>query len=568
MDYTFIFKISKDSISINKTKRIIDEKGLNNTNIIDTKELRFSPEYIRENSDLVSTFLNVIILKNNITTCIINSDNHVEDLVQLVNGWDKITKLIFKQDITISFDVFMKILENNYLKTIECYNMPTYLMERIDMNKNIKVIMREKKHFASRFMNENMLSSYSDIYYKKSIIITDEYNEKELEVIKNFIAINNNLRTIRFIVFSNENIAVILNALKEYQKRNVTIIIDEKGNDLNVVYKTIPYLKKTYKKFMNDYGIDFKINYSFEYKKNNFFKEFNLRVLSTIILIVIFMVLTILGYNSYIEFKDEGIIEDQMSEITDILDQYTTLTPDDDGYDVVDPNGTTSTHTSEVSGIYYTNYSRVIDELININPDTVGWLKVNNTNIDYPVVQTTDNKYYLNRDFKKNKNSMGWIYMDHRNDPKNLNQNTIIYGHNVKAGVMFGTMYRVFNNSYFTRESNNYITLNTKDATMKFKIFSVYRTPTTTDYLQTEFLSKEEYRNFLELIRSRNQYNLDNTVNENDKILTLSTCHSNTTRNVIHAKLVEVTNNQAVETEPITESPTTVTEETTKYVGN
>ena len=115
MDYTFIFKISKDSISINKTKRVIDEKGLNNTNVIDTKELRFSPEYIKENSDLVSTFLNVVILKNNITTCIINSENHLEDLVQLVNGWDKITKLIFKPDITISFDVFLKLLENNYL---------------------------------------------------------------------------------------------------------------------------------------------------------------------------------------------------------------------------------------------------------------------------------------------------------------------------------------------------------------------------------------------------------------------------------------------------------------------
>jgi sortase B len=164
---------------------------------------------------------------------------------------------------------------------------------------------------------------------------------------------------------------------------------------------------------------------------------------------------------------------------------------------------------------------------------------------------------------------MGWIFMDYRNDANNLNQNTIIYGHNVKGGIMFGTMGQMFNNSYLARESNNYITLNTKNANMKFKIFSMYRTPTTTDYLQTEFLSKEEYRNFLDMIKSRSQYALDATVDENDKILTLSTCHSNTSRNVIHAKLVEVTNTAAVEeVEPVTESPTTVTEETTTYVGN
>ena len=86
MDYTFIFKISKDSISINKTNRSIDKKGLNNTNIIDTRDLRFSPEYIKENSELVSTFLNVIILKYNITTCIINTDDMICDLVKLTNS--------------------------------------------------------------------------------------------------------------------------------------------------------------------------------------------------------------------------------------------------------------------------------------------------------------------------------------------------------------------------------------------------------------------------------------------------------------------------------------------------
>ena len=558
MDYTFSFKISKDSISINKTKRTIDKKGLNNTNVIDTKELKFSPEYIKDNSDLVSTFLNVVIIKKNITTCIINTTECIEDLVGLVNSWEKITKLIFKEDISINFAIFMKLLDNNYLKTMECYNMPSYLMERLDMNKKVKIITREKKVYESRFMKENLMSSYSDIYYKKNIIISTPFDEKELVELQNFMAINNSLKSIRIINFTNEAIAVILNEIKNYKKRNIVISIDEKGNDLNVIYKTIPYLKKNYKKYLNDYNIKFKINYSWEYKKNYYMQEFNLKMLSTIILIIIVILIIIFGFNSYKEFKDSNKVDDQMSEINDILDQFTGQIPDSDDIDVIG-DSTSTVDSSNYSGIYYTNFSRVFNELKEINQDTVGWVKVNNTKIDYPVVQAKDNKYYLSHDFKKQKNSLGWIFMDYRNNPNDLNKNTILYGHNVKGGIMFGTVSQTFNQSYYNKESNNYITFNTVNYNMKWKIFSVYRIPETTDYLQYDFLSKEDYKNFINMIRSRSKIQFDTEVNEDSKILTLSTCSTNQTRNVIHAVLVEVTNNTVEETESITESPTTST---------
>ena len=82
---------------------------------------------------------------------------------------------------------------------------------------------------------------------------------------------------------------------------------------------------------------------------------------------------------------------------------------------------------------YYTNYEQVFDKLLTINPDTVGWLTVNNTKINYPVVKGKDNDYYLKRDYNQNKNSMGWIYMDYRNSINILSQNTIIYGHNING---------------------------------------------------------------------------------------------------------------------------------------
>ena len=158
--------------------------------------------------------------------------------------------------------------------------------------------------------------------------------------------------------------------------------------------------------------------------------------------------------------------------------------------------------------------------------------------------------------------------MDHRNDSNVLDQNTIIYGHNIKGGIMFGQITNMFSNSYLQKEANNYITFNTKNSNMKWKIFSMYKIEETTDYLQHEFYSKEDFKNFINMIQSRSQFSFDTTVTENDKILTLSTCFSNRTRNVVHAVLVEDTPNTVQETEPITESPTTVTQTTTQYVGN
>ena len=567
MDYTFTFKISKDSISINKSKRAVDKKGLNNTNVIDTKELKFSPEYIKENLDLVSTFLNVVILKKGINTCVINTTDDLESLVELTTGWEKIETLVFKEDFTINYGVFIKLLDNNYLKSIECFNIPSYLMERLNMNKHIKITTREKKQYHSRFMIDNLLFSYSDIYYKKTIVITSTFDTKELEDLQNFMAINNRLAVVRFIDFSNEAMAIILNEIKKWNKRNILIKIDEKGNDLDMIYKTIPYLKKNYKKYITDYNITFRINYSLEYKKKNFLKEFNLKLLSTIILIIIAILLIIFGINSYNEYKDANKVEDQMSEINDIIDDFTEIVENPDDVEVIGTS--TPRPQSGNTSAYYTNYSRVFEELEKINQDTIGWIKVNNTRIDYPVVQANDNTYYLGRDFKQKKNSMGWIFADYRNDFDVLNSNTIIYGHNIKGGIMFGSIQNMFSNSYLSKEQNNYITFNTKNSNMKWKIFSMYRIPETIDYLKTEFYTKDEYRDFINMIQSRSNFSFDTPVTENDKILTLSTCVNNSTRFVVHAVLVENTSNETPQVqEPITESPTTVTTTTTEYVGN
>ena len=71
------------------------------------------------------------------------------------------------------------------------------------------------------------------------------------------------------------------------------------------------------------------------------------------------------------------------------------------------------------------------------NSDTIGWLKVNGTNIEYVVVKGTDNDYYLSHNFEKQNNSAGWIFADYRNKFDYTDYNTVIYGHNMKNDSMF-----------------------------------------------------------------------------------------------------------------------------------
>ena len=546
MSYNLVFKISKDTITINKIKRDVDYKSLNNTNVIDVKDLKFSNDYILENFELVSNFLNVIIIKKDISTCIIN-DEELESLVlDLVNTWEHITKLIFKNDKKLALDVFMKLADNKYLTKVECYEMPPYYIERLDINKHIKVVTRHKYKYQSTFMKENYLQSYSDIYFKKVVIIDKELDDDELSEFEDFIAINNNVKQIRIINYSNEILATVAGFLYKYKKKNVQILIFEKNNDLRVIYKSIDYLKKAYKKYFEAAHINFKVNYSKEYKRKYFFTELNYKFVSTLIILVVLVSGTFIGINTYQQYKDQQSINDQLNEITELFDRHSELTIDDNKNDVeiIGPNDTVTTTTRRYGGggtsAYYTNYSQVFEELLKKNDQTVGWIQVNNTKANYPVVQASDNSYYLTHDFNKRKNSMGWIYMDYRNNNKDLTSNTIIYGHNINAGIMFGGLVNALYPKWYNKDVNRVITFNTPYANMKWQIFSIYKIKTTTDYLDSEFENDEAFMNFINMIKGRSINNFGVEVNPGDKILTLSTCANNTSKIVIHAKLIEV----------------------------
>ena len=178
-----------------------------------------------------------------------------------------------------------------------------------------------------------------------------------------------------------------------------------------------------------------------------------------------------------------------------------------------------------------------LNNLKNINSDTVAYLKVESTNINYPVVKSNDNEYYLNHSFNKNKNQEGWIFLDYRNNINDLDNNTIIYGHNRLTGTMFGTLKNLLNKSY-QESTNHYIYLTTENNNYVFEVFSTYITSNESYYLKTTFEDDNEYLEFLNTLKTRSTYNFNIELNSDDKIITLSTCSGSNDRMVVHGKLI------------------------------
>ena len=180
------------------------------------------------------------------------------------------------------------------------------------------------------------------------------------------------------------------------------------------------------------------------------------------------------------------------------------------------------------------------EKLKEINTDIVGFIEVENTNISYPVVKSSDNSYYLNHSYKKEKNNIGSIFLDYRNDLDNLSKNNIIYGHGRLDNTMFGSLNNLLDSNNLDSKESYYITLSTPKSIMTFKIFSVYTIPKEGYYIKTYFSSNKYFKEFLETIMKRSIYNFNTDVSTNDKILTLSTCKDNFgKRVVVHAKLLK-----------------------------
>ena len=174
------------------------------------------------------------------------------------------------------------------------------------------------------------------------------------------------------------------------------------------------------------------------------------------------------------------------------------------------------------------------------NSDTIAYLKVNGTNIDYIVVKGKDNSYYLKHNFNKDYNIAGWIFADYHNLFDESDRNIVIFGHNTKDGSMFGTLKNVLDKSWQENKENFEIILVTEKGQYKYQVFSTYQITPEDYYINTIYNNDNEFNEFLNKVKSRSNYNYNIEVNSNDKVLTLSSCIGDGKKRVVlHAKLIE-----------------------------
>ena len=208
----------------------------------------------------------------------------------------------------------------------------------------------------------------------------------------------------------------------------------------------------------------------------------------------------------------------------------------------VNDNNSISTKNNNDTNLYrrYGSYKASFSSLEKVkknNKNVILWLVVDGTNVNYPVVQTKDNDYYLNHDITGDLKSSGWVFMDYRNDKLN-DDNTIIYGHNLPNKTSFGSLNNLFTKKWYN-SSNHYIEVLYDNNKYTYEVFSVYEIKPEVYYLQNNFY-KKEYEEFLNTIKSRSIYDFNVDLTTDDKIITLSTCTSdNKGRKVIHAKRIK-----------------------------
>lgn len=177
-----------------------------------------------------------------------------------------------------------------------------------------------------------------------------------------------------------------------------------------------------------------------------------------------------------------------------------------------------------------------------LNHDFVGWLKINGTNIDYPVMQTPENEqFYLNHNFYKEPNYEGTLFCNANSDVTRPSDNIIIYGHHMKTNTMFHCLDQYENKEFY--EEHKYINFDTLTEYGTYEVIAAFRTDVNKGHYEYwHFVegTKEDFEEYVNYAVSRTAYTPDSTAEYGDKLISLSTCAYHTTngRFVVVAKRI------------------------------
>ena len=171
------------------------------------------------------------------------------------------------------------------------------------------------------------------------------------------------------------------------------------------------------------------------------------------------------------------------------------------------------------------------------NPEIIGWLYIPDSAMSYPLLQASDNDKYLHQMYNKQHSIFGSIFMDYRNKADLKDLHTIIYGHNMKNGSMFGTLKRYSQEDFFRDHRNIYIL--TEKGTYRYRVFSYHVADAKGRVYDTYFADADAYQGFLSLIQGSSNVKTNVDVTKKDRTITLSTCTgTEESRFVVHAKFM------------------------------
>ena len=174
-------------------------------------------------------------------------------------------------------------------------------------------------------------------------------------------------------------------------------------------------------------------------------------------------------------------------------------------------------------------------------PDLYGWIILDGTPINYPIMQSTDNDYYLDHSYTGGKLKAGAIFADYKCDRDLMrNYNLVLYGHHMTNNTMFHSLDNFLNANFFY--TNNTVKIFTLDGMFTYKVFSAYETNKYYHYIRTHFTTRESFVNFANEMRDNSIHSVPGlTFGTGDRLLTLSTCtnRSDDGRLSVHAVMVD-----------------------------
>lgn len=174
-----------------------------------------------------------------------------------------------------------------------------------------------------------------------------------------------------------------------------------------------------------------------------------------------------------------------------------------------------------------------------INPDVVGWICIPGTNVSYPLMQGRDNEYYLTRSWKKEYMGSGSVFLETKVSPDLTDYHTIIYGHRMQNGTMFGSIKYYSGADYWRAHPSVYIVLD--DTIYRYDIFAAHEAAVNSIVYRLDIEEKELEEEFLRYCEKQTVLRTGMTPEVGERILTLSTCTGNgyAKRWVVHGVLAQ-----------------------------